>query len=63
MQQHPTLLFFPRYEARCLGPTGKQMKMGLGWGILEGGAGETRAWRNGAASPITKLILVRPPDG
>jgi len=36
------------------------MKMGSGWGILEGGASETRSWRSGALSPIVKLILVRP---
>ncbi len=39
------------------------MKMGPGWGILEGGAGETRSRRIGACSPIAKLILVRYPDG
>jgi hypothetical protein len=38
------------------------MKMWPGWGILEGGASETRSWRFGAASPILKLILVRFPD-
>ncbi len=45
------------YEARCLCPTWKRMKMG---GILDGEASETRSWRSGAASPITKLIRVRP---
>jgi hypothetical protein len=33
------------------------MKMGC---ILDGGAGETRSWHFGAASPIRKLILVHP---
>jgi hypothetical protein len=57
------LLAEERYEARCLCQTEKRMKMGRDWGILEGGAGETRSWRIGATSPITKLILVRYPDG
>jgi hypothetical protein len=39
------------------------MKMEPNWGILEGGASETRSWRFGAPSPITKLIPVRFPDG
>src|SRR5258708_19075994 len=37
------------------------MKMCPGGDILEGGASEMRSWRIGAASPITKLIRVRPP--
>ena len=36
--------------------------MGPGGDLLGGGASETRSWRFGAASPITKLILVRFPD-
>jgi hypothetical protein len=51
------------YEARCLSQTWKRMNMRPGWGILGGGASETRSWRFGAASPITKLILVRFPYG
>ncbi len=33
-----------------------------GWGILDGGASETRSWHFGAARPLRKLILVRFPD-
>ena len=39
------------------------MKMELGGDILEGGASETRSCGFGALSPISKLILVRFPDG
>ena len=34
--------------------------VGLAHRILHGGASETRSWHVGAASPIRKLILVRP---
>jgi hypothetical protein len=50
-------------EARCRYPTWKRMKMEPIWGILGGGASETRSWRFGAPSPQVKLILVRFPDG
>jgi hypothetical protein len=33
---------------------------GAYWRILSDGAGETRLWHFGAASPIRKLIPVRP---
>jgi hypothetical protein len=50
-------------EARCLAQTWKRMKMELSWGILVGGASETRSWRFGAANPQVKLIQVRFLDG